>query len=112
MLNELKYNECIEACLQCMNACNVCYVSCLKEYELAKLRDCISLDRECADICAFAAQAMSRKSPYVKEICELCMKACLACAEECGKHDHEHCKQCAEACRKCAEACREMLNHM
>ncbi|GAB6931406.1 four-helix bundle copper-binding protein [Paenibacillus sp. JCM 10914] len=109
MLNELKYKQTIEAALECMNACNVCYVSCLKEYELAMLRDCITLDRECADICSLAAQAMSRKSPYTKEIVELCIKVCLDCAEECGKHEHDHCKQCAEACRKCAEACRELL---
>lgn len=112
MLTGHKYEECIEACIRCMNACNVCYVSCLKEFELAELLDCIALDRECADICAYAAQAMSRNSPFVKELCELCIKVCQACAEECEKHDHDHCKQCAQACRQCANACREMLSHI
>lgn len=44
MLTEPKYEQCIEACIRCMNACNVCYVSCLKEYELAKLLDCIAIE--------------------------------------------------------------------
>ncbi|WP_301626353.1 four-helix bundle copper-binding protein [Paenibacillus apis] len=104
-----KYRECIEACLACMNACNYCYVSSLKEYELAMLRECIRLDRECADICAFTAEALSRNTLFALEISALCAKACDACAEECEKHSHDHCHQCAEACRRCAEACRQMI---
>lgn len=103
-----KYRECIEACISCMNACNYCYVSSLKEYELAMLRDCIRLDRECAEICAFTAEALSRSTLFAKEICELCAKACEACAEECSKHGHQHCKDCADACFRCAEICRKM----
>ncbi|MEF2965111.1 four-helix bundle copper-binding protein [Paenibacillus sp. M1] len=103
-----KYRETIEACLECMNACNYCYVSSLKEYELAMLRECIRFDRECADICAFTAEALSRNTPFAAEICELCAKACDACAEECEKHEHDHCKDCAAACRRCAEICRKM----
>ena len=61
MLNELKYKECIEACLQCMNACNVCYVSCLKEYELAMLRDCITLDRVCRYMCVCGSSHVTKK---------------------------------------------------
>ncbi|KAF9122595.1 hypothetical protein BGX30_001898, partial [Mortierella sp. GBA39] len=81
----------------------------LKEYEIAMLRECIRLDRECADICDLAAQSMLRHSPFVTQICELCITACEACAEECSKHEHDHCQACAEACRRCAEACRQML---
>ena len=105
---EIQYKDCIEVCLDAMNACNVCYVSSLKEYDLAALRDCIKLTRECADICSFAAEAMTRLSPYASEICALCVKMCEECAEECGKHIHDHCQECAEVCRRCAEVCREM----
>ncbi|GAB6989008.1 four-helix bundle copper-binding protein [Paenibacillus pini] len=109
MNQDQQYQECIEASLDCMNACNICYVSSLKEYDLAMLRECIRLNRECADICDLAAQSMQRNSPFLKEICELCILACDACAAECGKHEHDHCKACAEACRKCADTCRQML---
>lgn len=49
-MTQQQYQQCIDACLECMNACNVCYISSLKEYDLAMLRDCIRLDRECAEI--------------------------------------------------------------
>mgnify|MGYP001301198385 CR=1 FL=1 len=106
MNQEQQYKDCIEACLQCMNACNVCYVSSLKEYELAMLRECIRLDRECADICSYLEAAITRNSPFVSQLAKVCAEICEACAKECRKHDHDHCQKCAEACQKCAEACR------
>ena len=102
------YHKSIEACLEAMNVCNLCYVSSLKEYDLALLRDFLRLTRECAEICSFAAQSLGRGTEFAAEICELCAKACEACARECGKHNHEHCQACAEACLRCAEACRIM----
>ena len=45
-MTQQQYQQCIDACLECMNACNVCYISSLKEYDLAMLRDCIRLNRE------------------------------------------------------------------
>ncbi|MNH85917.1 hypothetical protein D3C87_208270 [compost metagenome] len=103
MTHDLQYREYIEASLECMNACNYCYVSSLKEYELASLRDCIRIVRECADICMFTADALSRGTIFAKEILELCAKACEACAEECSKHEHDHCQKCAEACKRMIE---------
>ncbi|MBB6449666.1 hypothetical protein HNR44_001644 [Geomicrobium halophilum] len=73
------------------------------------LAECIRLDRECADICAFAVQAMQTNSRFAKQICELCADICQACGDECAKHDHhQHCQDCAEACHRCAKICREM----
>lgn len=46
---------------------------------------CIRLDRECADICAFAAKAMQSNSPFAKQICDLCVDICQACVDECAK---------------------------
>ncbi|MDK8193170.1 four-helix bundle copper-binding protein [Paenibacillus sp. UMB7766-LJ446] len=107
-MSHQKYKECIEECLKCMVACNHCYVSCLDEEHIGMLKECIRLDRECADICEFAAHAMSINSKYVKAICLACADACEACGNECKKHDHAHCQQCAEACFACAKMCREM----
>lgn len=102
------YQECIEICLECMNACNYCYVSSLKEYDLAMLRECIRINRECAAICMFAAEAISRDTMFAAGICGLCAKVCDACVEECGKHEHGHCQKCADVCQKCAEVCRRI----
>lgn len=108
-MNHESYQECINECLKCMEACNHCYVSSLKEYELAMLRDCIRLDRECADICMFTAESLTRNTMFTKEVLELCAKACEACAAECEHHEHDHCIRCAEACRRCANICRQMM---
>ncbi len=102
------YEECIQACLECMEACNRCYSSCLSEENVKMMAGCIRLDRECADICAFAAKSMQSSSPFAKQICELCAEICEACGNECKKHEAEHCQRCAEACFKCAEVCRGM----
>ncbi|RSL29832.1 hypothetical protein D7Z54_29230 [Salibacterium salarium] len=49
------------------------------------MAECIRLDRECADICAFAAKAMQSNSPFAKQICDLCADICQACVDECAK---------------------------
>lgn len=104
----LKYEECLKACNECLEACNKCYDACLRENHVEMMVECIRLDRACANACAFAIQAMTSNSPFMKEICQLCAEICERCADECAKHDHEHCQRCAESCRKCARACREM----
>lgn len=102
-----KYQLAIEALHECMIACNHCYDACLKEEDI-KMVDCIRLDRECADICAYLEQAIARGTPFISEYARVCATICEACATECAKHDHEHCQKCAEACKKCAEACRSL----
>lgn len=105
-MTRIQYQECIDACIECMNTCNYSYVSSLKEYDLASLRESIRLDRECADICSFAVQAMTRQSPFVAEILRLCAEICERCAEERSKHQHNLCQECIAACRNAALACR------
>ncbi|PLR95029.1 four-helix bundle copper-binding protein [Bacillus sp. T33-2] len=101
-----KYCAVIEALHECMVACNHCYNACLEEEDVKMMANCIRLDRECADICAFLEQALVRGTPFAAELAAVCAKICEACGNECNKHVHEHCKKCAEACFKCADACR------
>lgn len=103
-----KFQQCIEECLRCMVACNHCYTACLGDKNVEMMKDCIRLDRECADICAYAAQAMSINSSYAMKICSLCAEVCKACGNECKKHDSDHCQQCADACFACAKVCQSM----
>ncbi len=105
-----QFQHCIDECIKCMLACNHCYDACLKEDHLAGMKECIRLDRECADICTFSAQAMSRNSSYVKELCRICADVCEACGNECKKHEEEHCQRCADACFSCAKVCRAMAS--
>src|SRR5690606_18959215 len=96
-----KYEETFQVILECLKECNSCFDECLNEEDVKMMSECIRLDRECADACAFAAQAITRNSPFTNQILELCAEICDRCAEECNQHDMDHCKRCAEACRKC-----------
>jgi len=108
-----KYKVCIDACNECASVCEHCATACLNEQDVAKLTQCIELDRYCADMCRTAAAFMARSDKhtigFVNTFCNLCAEICIACAVECEKHTHmEHCKKCAEACRKCATECSNM----
>ncbi|MEA3319652.1 MAG: four-helix bundle copper-binding protein [Bacillota bacterium] len=111
MLSNEVHQKCLEECLACMEACNSCFDACLNEENVNMMAPCIRLDRECSDICGFAAKAIQSNSPFMEQICSLCAEICEACADECSKHSHDHCQKCAEACRRCAAACREMISH-
>jgi hypothetical protein len=102
------YHECIEACVICLVACEMCSSACLDEKDVAMMVPCIKLDRDCADACSAALRAMARGGPLAKELCRACAAACDACAKEGERHPMDHCRVCAEACRSCAAACRRM----
>lgn len=49
------FSACIQACNACALACEHCATACLDEPQVAQMRRCISLDRDCADLCRLAA---------------------------------------------------------
>ncbi|KAB7705988.1 four-helix bundle copper-binding protein [Bacillus aerolatus] len=101
------YEECLQACLDCLEACNVRYNAYLNKDDLKMMASCIRLDRECADACALAVKALQFDSPFAAQICQLCADICEACGKEYEKYKYEHCQKRAEVCFKCAEACRK-----
>src|SRR5262245_51440963 len=107
-MSHLENRACIEACVRCAQECHHCADACLGEADVARLAECIRLDRDCPATCWMAAAFMSRGSRFQDELCRLCADACDACSVECEKHEHEHCRRCAEACRACSEQCRQM----
>lgn len=109
-LSHEQYQAVMETLHECMAACNHCYDACLKEEDMKMMAECIRLDRECADICAYLEQAISRGTPFISELAGVCAVICEACGNECQKHQHNHCQKCAEACFKCAEACRQLAS--
>ena len=112
MVGNEKYHACIEACVECLVARDMCSEACLHEKDVKMMVECIRLDRDCADACLTALRAMSRNGPLVGELCAACAEACDRCAAECESHEAEHCRVCAEACRRCAEECRKMAGSM
>ena len=62
VLQNQKYQSCIDACNDCAESCELCATSCLREQDVKMLERCIQLDRDCATICWTASQFMSRYS--------------------------------------------------
>ncbi len=104
-----KYRELINTLTNCIIACENCATSCLEEENVKKMKACIQLDRDCADVCSLAGRFLARESQNTIGIIELCADMCAECAKECEKHDHDHCVECAKACRQCEKSCRAYL---
>jgi hypothetical protein len=108
--------HCIELCLQCAASCTACADECLDEPDIAKLRRCIRLNMDCADICGLVARLLSRRGEPEMSTLRACLEAAssigTAAAAECAKHgeDLEHCKLNAEMCLACARECDATLS--
>ena|ERR1051326_709602 len=90
----------------CAGQCTRCHDACAIEKEKDKLKRCMQLDQDCAEICRLTGAFIERGSENEGLLLKLCAQVCERCAEECEKHSHmEHCKKCAEACRECAKRC-------
>ncbi|VAZ91869.1 putative cysteine-rich protein YhjQ [Mycobacterium persicum] len=117
-IDKAKLTACIDACIECGQACTACADACLSEESVAHLTKCIRTDLDCADICELTGRVLSRHTGYdanlTKAVLETCATACKSCAEECDGHapDHEHCRVCAQVCRRCEQACRELLKSL
>ena len=92
---------CAKMALSCADACSA---------ETMDMSQCIRLCLDVADICEATTRVGLRRTgsnpEIVREMLELCARACDACAAECERHDHGHCKLCAQICRECAADCR------
>ncbi|MDU1905031.1 MAG: four-helix bundle copper-binding protein [Dysgonomonas sp.] len=84
--------------------------ACLEEEHVSMMKECIRLDNECSIICSATLQLVHKNSHFMKDILDLCAKACDACAQECAKHPQDHCQECAKVCKECAQACREFMS--
>lgn len=109
--------ECIQACMDCAQCCTACADCCLAAESVDKLRRCAGMALDCADICDTTARVMTRRTDsdteMMREMLELCIRACGMCADECERHTSmAHCRVCAESCRRCEKSCRAMLKHM
>ncbi len=110
ILQNEKYQSCIDACMACAESCEFCATSCLREENIKSRVRCIQLDRDCANICLTTSTFMSWDSEYANQLCNTCADICEACAKECKTHQMDHCQKCAEACRRCAQECRNMAS--
>jgi hypothetical protein len=103
----------LEAAYACAQTCTACADACLAEADVARLRQCIRFNLDCADVCSATGALASRRTgsneSLLKRMLETCAEACGLCGEECARHGQhmEHCRICADECRRCEAACRE-----
>jgi len=93
------------ACLICIIACEKCISHCIEHGH----KECLSLCRDCADICTLTARLQARDSKYAKQVAVLCAAICKECVEVCGKQaaHNDACRECVVACQECADACTD-----
>ena len=96
----------IQAASDCAAACDHCASSCIRDGSAEKMKECIRLDLDCADLCRLVASLAARDSGFVARLARDLDEVCEACAMECSKHEQYHTQQCALACHRCATACR------
>lgn len=72
-LQSQKYRTCIDACNECLEACELCGVKCLYDENVKSLAKCVELCITCSHACAAASVVMSGESEYSKKyvICVL-----------------------------------------
>jgi len=108
------FDPCAKACTDCQLSCHSCHHHC-EELVVAGKKEHVKTMRlcsDCGDVCAIAANIVSRQGPLSVTVCESCAKACDECGKACAQFpDDEHMKKCADECKKCAAACRQMIQH-
>lgn len=98
---------CIDACLACHKTClGMAMTHCLETGGEHVEPQHFRLMIDCAAICATAADFMSHKSQFHKQLCALCAEVCETCAADCERLTGM--EECVKACRACAEHCRAM----
>jgi hypothetical protein len=106
--------HCIEAASDCAEAASFCADSCLGDGNVAKLRLCIRLSLDAADLCHVLVRILARQLDpdlaVLTALLEACAVALGSCADECERHaHHDHCRLAMEASRRAEEACRDLL---
>jgi hypothetical protein len=89
----------------CAGQCSRCYDACLMQNDTEKLRLCMYLTEDCAEICRLTASLLDRNSPNAELFLKLCSDTCRVCAEECQKVASVQSLKCADTCLKCEEVC-------
>jgi hypothetical protein len=108
-MNQEHFKRCIDANNACAAVCDITAASGMHEANIHAMEDCVSLSRDCAEICRLAASYMERGSKMASAVLLACIEACERCRKECDKYMMDYCEACAAACRKCAVECQALI---
>jgi len=69
----------LDALNACIVACECCSTACLQVADVQLMARCISLTRDCVDVCALTARLVARGSEHAALL-----------LKECAQHEHRH----------------------
>src|SRR3989344_1897969 len=129
----LAIQKCIDVCHSCALVCKQTIIHCIHEgrkhsdpEHLEQLISCIvicqaSVDAGILEVLIHKIPApkssdyseelfdvMAAHSPYMDQMCVICVDICESCAESCDQFDNKEMKKCANECRACEKVCRDM----
>ncbi|MCD7973037.1 MAG: hypothetical protein LUG18_10315 [Candidatus Azobacteroides sp.] len=90
----------------CQAACNNYFNTFLYEKNIHVIKDCIKLDKKCAEICGLNISSVTSNSFIKKEVLKLCTIICKKCVGEWKKFHYDHCQECAWICEGSGQACK------
>lgn len=95
--------ECAEACRACAKETMAIYQALEAQDQEAKNQRWLVTQEECAIVSKLAAELISLKSSYAKQLSEINANVCHAAAEDLKNHadiEMEHCNSCATAAKE------------
>ncbi|QTG80471.1 four-helix bundle copper-binding protein [Arthrobacter crystallopoietes] len=113
--------ECIDACLDCAQACTSGADAWLDEPGETDMRALQRAQQNCAAICVATASILPRLgSPgtdsgkaFLETLLQACRSACTACLEQSKPHlSYPHSRLSHEACARCGQTCTALLATM
>ena len=63
-IDRAKLVACIDACIECDQACTACADACLSEDDVNHLTKCVRTCLDCADVCSTSGRVLSRHTGY------------------------------------------------
>lgn len=102
---EVEYETCVQACHECILACEVC----ISHMAVKKSdNDCPHCCIQCVEVCGLCIRAMAGDWVHVANVGRLASEVAAWCAHNCREVRDDICQQCADACERCARECHEM----
>lgn len=98
-----------------LDAINHCALECQASAQMqsADLADCVSLCRDCADLCWICAATLMNRGPrFVALIAQACADLADGCARECEKYPDDRLQKCAIACEQVISEYRQIAGFL
>jgi hypothetical protein len=106
MENSENNMELIQALIACANECENAVSACSREKEQRRLKKCMDLNKDCAEICRQAAKLLERNSKITGSFLRVSSRICKLSADQNQKIDLPECMLACEHAMRCLDLVR------